>query len=144
MGRPIVEQSKWIRDLERRNRVHPRHDAARYVRLTHFILPLKECTVEVVAEKVSVLRHLALPQALPQPCSSDDQVSLRFRTLRDKVVRCEAGGKLQLTNASSGSRVAVGETDTIQSGFKDGQCQYGFAGRRYGPDTMSTTDYRPF
>ena len=53
----LVEQSRWIRDLERRNRVHPRHDAALYARLTHFILPLKECTVEVVAEKVTVLRH---------------------------------------------------------------------------------------
>jgi hypothetical protein len=52
-----VEESTWISDLERQNRVHPRHDAARFTRLTHFILPLKECTVEVVAEKVSVLRR---------------------------------------------------------------------------------------
>jgi hypothetical protein len=53
----IVEQSMWIRDLERQNRVHPRHDAARFTRLTHFILPLKECTVEAVAEEVTVLRR---------------------------------------------------------------------------------------
>jgi hypothetical protein len=52
-----VEHSMWIRDLERQNRVHPRHDAARFTRLTHFILPLKECTVEVVAETVTVLRR---------------------------------------------------------------------------------------
>jgi hypothetical protein len=52
-----VEQSKWIKDLERRNRVHLNHDAAPYARLTHYILPLKECTVEVVAEKVTILRH---------------------------------------------------------------------------------------
>jgi hypothetical protein len=52
-----VKRSTWIGDLERQNRVHPRHDAARFTRLTHFILPLKECTVEVVAEKVTVLRR---------------------------------------------------------------------------------------
>jgi hypothetical protein len=41
-----VEQSEWIKDLERRNRVHPNHDPARFARLTHFILLLKEDTVE--------------------------------------------------------------------------------------------------
>ena len=52
-----VGQSTWISDLERQNRVHARHDAARFTRLTHFILPLKECTVEVVAGEVTVLRR---------------------------------------------------------------------------------------
>jgi hypothetical protein len=52
-----VEQSEWIAGLERQNRVHPRHDTARFTRLIHFILPLKEGTVEVVAEKVTVLRR---------------------------------------------------------------------------------------
>jgi hypothetical protein len=59
----IVEQSAWISDLERQNRVHRRHDPARLTRLTHFILPLKECTVEAVAEEVTVLR-------LPGPTSA--------------------------------------------------------------------------
>ncbi len=52
-----VEQSEWIADLERRNRVHDRHAPARFARLTHFILPLKEDTVEVIAEQVTVLRR---------------------------------------------------------------------------------------
>ena len=51
------EQSEWIADLERRNRVHSGHDPARFARLTHFILPLKEDTVEVIAEEVTVLRR---------------------------------------------------------------------------------------
>jgi hypothetical protein len=59
----IVQQSMWIRDLERQNRVQPRHDAARFTRLTHFILLLKECTAEAVAEEVTVLR-------LPGPTSA--------------------------------------------------------------------------
>jgi hypothetical protein len=52
-----VEQSEWIADLERRNRVHPSHDPARFIRLVHFILPLKEDTVEVIAEEVTVVRR---------------------------------------------------------------------------------------
>jgi hypothetical protein len=52
-----VEQSEWIADLERRNRVHSSHDPARFARLVHFILPLKEDTVEVIAEEVTVLRR---------------------------------------------------------------------------------------
>ena len=52
-----VEHSEWIAKLERQNRVHPRHDAARFAGLVHFILPLKEGTVEVVAENVTVVRR---------------------------------------------------------------------------------------
>jgi hypothetical protein len=51
-----VHDSSWITDLERRNRVHDQHDPAAYERLRHFILPLKECVVEIVAETVSVHR----------------------------------------------------------------------------------------
>ena len=39
------------------NRVHPHHEAARFTRQAHFILPLKESTVEAVAEQVTVLRR---------------------------------------------------------------------------------------
>jgi len=44
-----VLDSQWIADLERQNRVHPRHNPGRFARLRHFILPLKERTVEVIA-----------------------------------------------------------------------------------------------
>jgi len=50
-------------DLERWNRGHPRLEAPGFARLTHFILPLKEGTVEVVAEKVIVLRRLQTGKA---------------------------------------------------------------------------------
>jgi hypothetical protein len=33
-----VEQSEWIADLERRNRVHSGHNPAWFARLTHFIM----------------------------------------------------------------------------------------------------------
>jgi hypothetical protein len=52
-----VLNSQWITDLERQNRVHPRHDPAVFVAgLRHFILPLKERTVEVIASTCQVIR----------------------------------------------------------------------------------------
>ena len=51
-----VLDSAWIERLERQNRVHPHHDPARFSTLRHFILPLKEDTVEVVAREITVRR----------------------------------------------------------------------------------------
>jgi hypothetical protein len=67
-----VERSEWIADLERHNGGHPRHDATRSAKLAHFILPLKEGMVEVVAEQVSVLRR-------PGPTTDAAADSLRGR-----------------------------------------------------------------
>ena len=52
----VVRDSQLIADLERRNRVHDRHDPARFAALTHFIIPLKESTVEVVVRDLMVDR----------------------------------------------------------------------------------------
>jgi hypothetical protein len=52
-----VHESALIDDLERRNRVHDRHNPARYRELHHWIVPLKECTVEVVARSLEVERR---------------------------------------------------------------------------------------
>jgi hypothetical protein len=54
----VVEDSEWIIELEHRDRVHPDH--ARFSILTHFIVPLKDETVEVMAEAVEMLRHPGL------------------------------------------------------------------------------------
>ncbi len=51
-----VLDSGWIAELEHQDRAHPRHDPARFAGLRHFILPLKEKTVEIVANKVLVVR----------------------------------------------------------------------------------------
>jgi len=45
-----------IQELETRNRTHPRHIAARYAELTHYVVPLKESIVEVVARTIEVIR----------------------------------------------------------------------------------------
>ena len=57
----IVEHSERIARLERANRVHPWHEPERFSRLHHYILPLKEVTVEVVADTVKVRRQPGPP-----------------------------------------------------------------------------------
>jgi hypothetical protein len=54
-----VHDSELIADFERRNRVHPGHDASRFAPLRHWIVLLKECTVEVVARSLTVERRPA-------------------------------------------------------------------------------------
>jgi hypothetical protein len=51
-----VHESELIAELEQRSRVHERHDAARFGDYRHWIVRLKECTVEVVARELVVER----------------------------------------------------------------------------------------
>lgn len=44
-----VEQSSWLRLLERRNRVHPYHSAASFADLRHFVLAFHDSTFECIA-----------------------------------------------------------------------------------------------
>jgi hypothetical protein len=63
-----VECSEFIAELEERARAHPERDPARFASLVHYVIPLKECTVEVVAAALSTNRiggsttHAALAQ----------------------------------------------------------------------------------
>jgi hypothetical protein len=50
-----VENSPWIDDLERMNRVHERHSPEAFARFRHFILPFHDSTFECVARSVEVL-----------------------------------------------------------------------------------------
>jgi hypothetical protein len=54
----VVRDSRLIRALETQNRVHPRHDPSRFDSLTHHVVLLKECVVEVVAQAVSIQRSV--------------------------------------------------------------------------------------
>jgi hypothetical protein len=49
-----VENSSWIRQLERMNSVHPHHRPERFEALQHFILTFHDSTFECVAESYSV------------------------------------------------------------------------------------------
>jgi hypothetical protein len=53
----IVQRSELTRELERQNRIHPRHDASRFAGLTHYIVLTKELTIEVAAEMLTIERR---------------------------------------------------------------------------------------
>lgn len=57
----LVENSDLVAALEAQNAVHPRHRSSDYATLRHFVLPLKECTVEVVATHLHVTRSAGPP-----------------------------------------------------------------------------------
>jgi hypothetical protein len=52
-----VRESSWIRELERRNRVHPNNDAGRYAELRHFIFTFHDSTFECIARGLRVSLH---------------------------------------------------------------------------------------
>ena len=53
----LVEDSELIASLRQQNSVHRHHESRRYDFLDHYIAPLKECVVEVVAHSLVVHRH---------------------------------------------------------------------------------------
>ena len=52
-----VENSSWVRQLERMNSVHPYHEPERFERLRHFIFAFHDSTFECVAEGFTVSEH---------------------------------------------------------------------------------------
>lgn len=48
-----IEQSSWIRTLEKMNRVHPRHDPNSFKRLRHFVIAFHDSTFECVASGIA-------------------------------------------------------------------------------------------
>lgn len=54
-----VHESELIADFEKRDRVHPYHDASLFAPLRHWVVRLKACTVEVVARSLTVERKSA-------------------------------------------------------------------------------------
>jgi len=47
-----IDNSSWVRRLERMNSVHPRHRRERYQRLNHYVLSFHDSTFECVAEDI--------------------------------------------------------------------------------------------
>lgn len=56
-----VKGSSWIRNLERMNRVHIWHDAARFSQYRHFMITFQDATFECVAESYRVATHTGDP-----------------------------------------------------------------------------------
>ena len=53
-----VEQSSWVRTLERMNRVHSRHKPESFSHLRHFVITFHDSTFECIAAGFSVLPAL--------------------------------------------------------------------------------------
>jgi hypothetical protein len=56
-GAFIIEDSSWIRALERMNSVHEHHAPARFRKLTHYVFAFHDSTFECVADGFSVSLH---------------------------------------------------------------------------------------
>lgn len=52
-----IENSSWIRQLERMNTVHPHHKPERFQNLRHFVFAFHDSTFECVAEGYTIWQH---------------------------------------------------------------------------------------
>jgi hypothetical protein len=52
-----VEKSSWIRQLERMNSVHPRHNSDRFKSLRHYVFTFHDSTFECIAEGHRISEH---------------------------------------------------------------------------------------
>ena len=59
-----IEDSSWIRQLERMNSVHPYHKPERFERLRHYVFAFHDSTFECIAESYIVTEHEGPLQAI--------------------------------------------------------------------------------
>jgi hypothetical protein len=52
-----IQNSSWVRQLERMNSVHPSHRAERFQRLKHFVFAFHDSTFECLAETYVISDH---------------------------------------------------------------------------------------
>lgn len=71
-----VENSSWLRQLERMNEVHPNHKPELFQNYTHYILTFKERTFECIARSFSA-------SVLPGPFNSDSLLAEFQRLLHE-------------------------------------------------------------
>jgi hypothetical protein len=57
-----VEDSSWVRQLERMNRVHEFHQPERFAALTHYVLAFHDSTFECVAADFEHSLHPGMPR----------------------------------------------------------------------------------
>ncbi len=62
-----IQNSSWIRQLERMNSVHPYHKPERFAKLKHFIFAFHDSTFECVAESFEItIQRGSLKDILPE------------------------------------------------------------------------------
>ena len=52
-----VQDSSWIRQVERMNSVHPNHDPKRFDRYKHYVFAFHDSTFECIAEEFTISEH---------------------------------------------------------------------------------------
>jgi hypothetical protein len=66
-GAFLIENSSWLRQLEKMNSVHPYHSPERFNQLKHYVLTFHDSTFECVAEYYSVEVHKeSMRNAIPR------------------------------------------------------------------------------
>jgi len=64
-----IKNSSWIRQLERMNSVHPRHDPERFWRRHHYIFAFHDSTFECVADGLRIIETSgSMKTLLPRMC----------------------------------------------------------------------------
>ncbi len=63
-GAYLVQDSSWIRQLEKMNSVHPNHDPQYFKKLKHYVFVFHDSTFECVAESFAVSEHRGSPASL--------------------------------------------------------------------------------
>jgi len=61
----LIENSSWIRQLERMNSVHPYHRPEHFERLKHYVFAFHDSTFECVAEGFTISEHEGSLESLP-------------------------------------------------------------------------------
>ncbi len=62
-GAFVIEDSSWIRQLERMNSVHPHHKSERFWARKHYVLSFHDSTFECVADGYSIELHDSIATA---------------------------------------------------------------------------------
>jgi hypothetical protein len=63
----VIENSSWIRQLERMNSVHPHHTPKRYEQLKHYVFAFHDSTFECAAESFTLTELSgSLAEILPE------------------------------------------------------------------------------
>ena len=59
-----IADSSWVRQLERMNSVHPRHNPDRFDELKHFVFAFHDSTFECVAKGFTISQHQGTLESL--------------------------------------------------------------------------------
>jgi hypothetical protein len=126
----VVEHSERIACLEQGNRAHPQHEAERFSRLRHYILPLKEGTVEGHRRDCRSATAAGATAARPSLAKS---VTLPSSTGPGSTVRSSSGTADRRAEATSADTSTVRPSPSPRSRTVSAGTYWSLRGRRLRP-----------